>query len=123
MSSLVNFKENLKDNMTYSLLDYNNYLHETKNNLENLERGNDTLAKCVLLCGELFANKIKKGMVTEEEVESFEVLLPTEEMFSYNHKDLDLAVKMVKEGNSMALNEYETTFGEANKEEGLKKIA
>ena len=123
MSSLVNFKENLKDSMTYSLLDYNNYLHETKNNFENLERGSDTLAKCVVLCGELFANKIKKGKITEVEIESFESLLPTEEMFAYNHKDLDLAVKMVKEGNSMALNQYESTFGMANKEKGLKKIA
>jgi len=123
VSSLVNFKENLKDSMTYSLLDYNNYLHETKNNLENLENGSDTLAKCVMLCGELFANKIKKGSVTEDEIESFEALLPTEGMFAYNHKDLGLAVKTVKEANSVALNKYEKTFGEANKEKSLKKIA
>ena len=123
MSSLVNFKENLKDNMTYSLLDYINYLHETKNNLENLENGSDTLAKCIVLCGELFANQIKKGKFSQEEIESFEALLPAEEMFAYDHKDLDLAVKSVKEGNAMAINKYASTFGEANKEKSLKKIA
>ena len=123
MNSLVDFKENLKDSITYSLLDYNNYMHETKVNLENLEAGSDTLSKCIVLCGELFANKIKKGEVTQEEIESFEALLPSKEMFVCNHKDLDLASNIVKESNSMALNQYESTFGEANKSMNLKKIA
>lgn len=123
MNSLANFKENLKDSMTYSLLDYTNYLHETKDNFDNLKDGSDTLSKCVVLCGELFANQIKKGKVSQDDVESFEALLPSEKMFGYNHKDLDFAVGIVKEGNSMALNEHETKYANFNKGKSFKKIA
>lgn len=123
MSSLVSFKENLKDSMTNSLLDYLNYLHETKNNIESLKNGNDALAKCVVICGELFTSKIKKGGISQEEIDSFESLLSTEDMFAHKNIDLNSANSMVREGNAMALSEYESNFGAANKSMELKKIA
>lgn len=123
MSSLINFKENLKDSMTNSLLDYLNYLHETKNNLDSLENGNDALAKCVVMSGELFTSKIKKGEASQDDIESFEALLLQEEMFTHKNLELNIANSMVKEGNAMALGEYESTFGAANKGIEIKKIA
>ena len=119
MSSLVNFTENLKDSETYAVLDYLNYLHETKNNLET----NNALAKCVIMCGELFANQVKKGERTQEDIESFEANLVEEKIFSHKNEELNLANVIVREGNAMALVEYETTFGEANNSKGLKKVA
>ena len=66
MTDLINFKENLKDSITNSLLDYINYMHETKQN----ETSSDALAKCVLMSGELFANKIKKGEASQDDIEA-----------------------------------------------------
>lgn len=123
MNSLVDFKENLKDSITYSILDYVNYMNETKYNADNLDNGSDTLSKCIVLCGELFANKIKKGDIKPDEIESFEALLPKEGMFVVDYKNLDLASKIVKEGDSVALNDYESTFGDTNKSISLKKVA
>ena len=117
MSNLVNFKENLKDSMTNSLLDYVNYMHETKNNKET----NDSLAKCVVMCGELFANKVKKGEISQSEIESFESNLIDENAFAQDYKELNLANTMVKETNAMSFAEYESTFGDNTK--GLKKVA
>ena len=119
MSSLVNFRENLKDNMTNSLLDYLNYMYETKKNSET----NDALAKCVLMCGELFSNQVKRGNKSQEDIESFEANLLSGTIFSDKNEDLDLANTMVREGNAMALAEYESTYGEANNVKGLKKVA
>ena len=120
MNDLISFKENLKDSITSSLLDYLNYMHETKKNPEVLEKGNDALAKCVIMCGELFANKVKKGELTQEDIESFESNLVSEDMLLYSNNNLNLANAMVKEGDAMALTEFETRF---NDNKGLQKVA
>lgn len=119
MTDLINFKENLKDSITNSLLDYINYMHETKQN----ETSSDALAKCVLMSGELFANKIKKGEASQDDIDSFEANLIGEGTLSTQNKDLNLANTMVREGNAMALAEYESTYGEASDIKGLKKVA
>ena len=120
MNDLVNFKENLKDSITNSLLDYINYLHETKQSTEALESGSDALAKCVIMCGALFANKVKKGEVREENIEAFEALLPSEEMLTFKNNGIDFAGKIVKEENAVALSEYQSRFGAVNKSIGQK---
>ena len=119
MTDLVNFKENLRDSITNSLLDYINYMHETKHS----EVNSDALAKCVLMTGELFANKIKKGEITQDGIDSFEANLMGESTLSSQNKDLNLANTMVKEGNAMAFAEYESTFGENDNIKGYKKVA
>lgn len=118
MSNLINFTENLKDSRVNSLLDYINYMHETKNNA-NI---NDSLSKCVVICGELFANQVKKGDKSQDDVESFEANLIGEKVFLHA-KDLDFANTIVREGNVMALAEYESKVVEQNDVKGLKKVA
>lgn len=124
MNDLANFKENLKDSsISNSLLDYVNYLHETKTSYETLKNGNDALAKCEVMCAELYANKIKKGEVSQDDIESFEALLPTSDMLVYKNNNLDLARNIIKENNAVALTEYETKFESTNNSKGLRKIA
>lgn len=123
MSSLVDLTSNLKDSKTNSLLDYINYLHDIKTTIDSLENGNDALAKCVVLCGSLFANKVAKGEKNEDDIELFESNLVTQESLVYKNNDLNLANEMVREENSVALGEYESRFGESNKKIGLQKIA
>ena len=68
----------------------------------------DELSKLLVSVGDLFANKIKQGKVTEEEIESLESYLSgftsenSDKYFSYPHEDLKLAAKSVLEGNDFA---------------------
>ena len=73
----------------------------------------DEFSQIVENIGDLFANEIKQGKQTENNIESFESYLGVlggpnaEYYFSHTHKNLDNAIKSVLEGNDFAKQELE----------------
>lgn len=71
------------------------------------------LSNLIVCIGDVFANKIKQGKVTVEEIESAESYLTgfigenKDKYFSYPHRDLDRAAKSFFEGNDFAKEELE----------------
>lgn len=68
----------------------------------------DEFSKILVSVGDLFANKIKQGRVTEDEIESVEAHLTgfigenSDKYFSFPHQDLDRASKTVLESIDFA---------------------
>lgn len=73
----------------------------------------EEFSKIVVLIGDLFANQIKQGKHTEDNIESFESHLDgldgpnSGNYFVHNHKNLESAVKSVLEGNDFAKQELD----------------
>ena len=73
----------------------------------------EELSKLIVLVGDLFANKINQGSVSNDEIESIESFLSgftkanKDNYFNFNHKDLDRASKMFIEGVYVASSELE----------------
>ena len=71
----------------------------------------DDLSNGIVLTAGIFANMVKNGSRTEEDIESFEALLPKlNQYFTYMH-NLDETYKASMEGINMALYENENRFG------------
>lgn len=93
-----------------SIFDSFNRFHEAKSS-GALRR--DELSKILILVGDLFANKIKQGKVSKEEIESLESHLSgfngenSDKYFAFPHEDLKVAAKSVLEGNDFALQSVE----------------
>ena len=68
----------------------------------------DEFSKILVSVGDLFANKIRQGKVTEDEIESVEAHLTeftgdnSDKYFSFPHEDLDRASKTVLESIDFA---------------------
>ena len=68
----------------------------------------DEFSKILVSVGDLFANKIRQGKVTEDEIESVEAYLTgftgenSDKYFSFPHEDLDRASKTVLESIDFA---------------------
>ena len=77
------------------------------------------LSSLIISVGDVFANKIKQGKVTEEEIESANLHLSgftgknKDKYFSYPHRDLDRAAKSFIEGAYMAEEELNERMGYA----------
>lgn len=97
--------ERLSDTILYSL----NRLNSAKQSGALIK---DELSKLIILEGSLFANQVNRGEKTEEDVEDFEKELPNGKysVFSFGHKDLDVAYDTVKQANTAALFERENRF-------------
>ena len=63
--------------------------------------------KLIIRIGDLFANQKH----TEEEIESFEALIPNENVFLHEHEGLAVANNTVKQNNKIALVVRENKFG------------
>lgn len=96
MTDVVN--ERLSDTILNSL----NRLHVAKIN-GALSKGE--LAKIITLEGKLFSNQVKKGLKTEDDVDTFETQFPNGEyrVFDFDHEGLDVAFESVKQENTVAL--------------------
>ena len=76
----------------------------------------DELSKLLVTVGDLFANKIKQGKVSKEEIESLESHLTgfvgenSDKYFAFPHEDLKMAAKSVLEGNDFALQTVEQRY-------------
>ena len=72
----------------------------------------DELSKILMLEGSLFANLVSRGLKTEEEVDDFEKEIPDGKInyFSFEHKDLDVAYKTIKQANTAALYDRENSI-------------
>ncbi len=110
MTSIVNFEDRLNDRVSNVILESLNRMHDAK---QNGVLGPDELSKIIVLEGDLFANKIKQGRVTFDEIESAETFVTgfvgpnKDKYFSYNHADLDKASKAFLEGTFFAREELE----------------
>ena len=61
----------------------------------------------IVRVGDLTANCIKNGKITDEQVEEIESHLPSFSYFKMEHKDLDRANRTFKEGNEVSLSSRE----------------
>jgi len=114
------------------ILDSLNRLHDAKQSGALVR---DEFSKILVYVGDLFANKIKQGKVTEDEIESVEAHLTgftgenSDKYFSFPHEDLDRASKTVLESIDFARqavekrNEYAHPVMEADSyERTFKKL-
>jgi len=91
----------VKDSHTNMILDLTNYINSAK---DTKALKGDEFAKVLELIGDLNANQIRKGLVSEEEIETRESFLPSDERyFKYPHKDIPRARKIFLEGDDIAL--------------------
>lgn len=69
----------------------------------------DELSKLIMLEGSLFANLVRRGLRTEEDIEDFEKEIPNGKAnyFSHKHEELDVAYGTVKQANAAALYDRE----------------
>lgn len=86
---------------------YNRYYDASKSGA----RTGEELSELLINVGDLFANKVKLGKVSEEEIESVENFLSgflgenKDKYFNFNHKGLDTAARTVNEGIYVAKEE------------------
>ena len=93
----------VKKSYTDMILDLTNYINTAKDT--NALKGNE-FAKVIELFGDVAANQAKRGLLTEDEREQIETLLPTDERyFNHPHKDIGRSRKMALESIDMGLEE------------------
>lgn len=132
MTSLANFEEKIVDRPSDVILESINRLYDAK--LSGAIR-EEELSKIIVLEGDLFANKIKQGKVSNNEIEQTEAFLTgfigenKDKYFSLKHKDLDRASKMFLEGDFFALEDQRKRsisaspiFEETDYKQGFRKI-
>ena len=105
--SIVNFEEHMSDRSSNVIFDSLNRLYDAK---KSGVLGEDELSKIIILEGKLFSNQVSKGIKNEEDIESFETLLPNNNYFNANHKNLDVARDTIKQANTVALYNRENRF-------------
>ncbi|MBQ9072568.1 MAG: hypothetical protein IJY25_05375 [Bacilli bacterium] len=89
----------VKKSHTDMILDLVNYINSAKDT--NALKG-DEFAKALELIGDVAANQAKRGLLTEEQRDQIETLLPSDERyFKYPHKDIARSRKMILEGIDM----------------------
>ena len=117
--SIVNFDEQIKSDkrpsdVTFDLI---NRLYD--DGLSGV-RKEDELAKIVVLEGKIFANQVSLGKRTEEDVDSFESLIPGDYAF-INQKYMKEALSRVREQNTDALMKQDSWNRQAQPVEGYSK--
>ena len=108
MTSIMNFEEHMKSSDRVSNVIFNsiNRFYDAK--LSGALKS-DELAKIITLEGQIFANQIRSGKVTEEEIEAFETQIPNGkyDCFAIKHDKLNVAYQDVIQGNTAILYERE----------------
>ena len=107
MTSIVNFEEHISDRPSNVIFDSINRLYDAK---KSKVLNADELSKIIILEGDLFSNLVRKGKKSEEDIESFETLLPNQNYFSIKHNNLDVANNTVKQNITAALYDKENSF-------------
>lgn len=132
MTSIVNFRENLKDRTSNVLLEKLNRLYDAK--ISGVISP-DELSKSIVLASELYANKISKGEVSITDINETKSFLPGfinpnyDGYFKLRHKDVDVASKIFIDETETALekleqrNKYSSPlFDEETYARGFKKL-
>ena len=73
--------------------------------------GPKELSDLLISIGTIYSNQIKNGNVNANDIEEFEAFLPKTNMFTINHKDLDVAYTTIVQGNAAALYDRKIRFG------------
>lgn len=137
MTSIMNFEDEIKrrsiDRPSDIILNSINRLYDAK---LSGALNSDELSKIIVLEGDLFANRIKQGKVSIDEIESAEAFITgfarkgKDNYFSFKHSDLDRAAKIFLEGDYVALEELNKrtslsspVFDSESYSKGFKKIA
>ena len=130
MTSIINFEERMKstDRTSDVVLNSLNRLYEAKLN-GVLDK--DEFSKIIVLTGNMFANKIKQGKITNDEIDQVEsyIIGLDKHYFSNAHDDLDKASKIFLEGDYVALESLNTRklsaqpiFSEEEYNKGFTKL-
>ena len=123
MTSIVNFEERMKSasTLTDEFFALINRIHDAKLNGSLKE---DEYSKLLILENKFFANLVRKGQKTEEDVEIYENDMPNGKypIGNYPHKDLPLAKSTAKQTNTAALFDAETKDRDIYSK-GLRKVA
>ena len=111
-SSIVDFEQHMKttDRPTDVILNSLNRFTKAK---ETGALRDDELAKIEILIGRLYANLVRMGKKTEDDVEDFERQVPNGkyDAFNYPHKGLDVAHDYIVQADTAALYDRENRFG------------
>ena len=69
----------------------------------------DEFSKILITLGSIYSNKVKKGLITEEQTEEFLSQIPNGDWkcFDYPHKDQSIAYKTIEQDINAALYEQE----------------
>lgn len=101
MISIVSEKTKFTDRPSNVVFQYLNKIYDSK---INGSLTNGEFASTIALVGDIFANKVRQGKVTSDEIEQFEAhvsnLQPA--YFSFKHEGLKETSKMCLEGIAMA---------------------
>lgn len=127
MISIVNFEERVKGTgiLTTQFFDSLNRIHDAKISGVLKE---DEFSKLLILENKFFANLVRKGLKTEEDVEMYENDMPNGKtpIGDYPHRDLDVAFSSVKQTDTAALFDAETISKRTQMPEsyskGLRKV-
>lgn len=110
MTNITSFESRLNDRTSDVILNSLNRMYDAK--LSGV-MSPDELSKIVVLEGNLFANNISRGKVTQDEIESTESFITgfleenKDNYFNNKHVDLDKSARMFLEGDFVALEELE----------------
>lgn len=110
MTNIIDFESRLKDRTPNVILNSLNRMHDAKISGVMIP---DELSKILVLSGNLFANKIVQGKVSQDEIESEESFVTgflgknKDNYFNNKHVDLDKAARIILEGNFVALEKLE----------------
>ena len=121
MTSIVNFEEQFKssESLTNTILETINRIYDAK---KSGALKDDEFAKAIMMESKLFANQVKTGKKNDEDVDSFESLIPnSSKYFANNHEYLEEACNYAKELNTDALMEREKWNKQAQPVEGYSK--
>ena len=128
MTSIVNFEERMKgsNTLTNEFFASMNRLHDAKITGALKE---DELSKLLILENKFFANLVRRGKRSEEDVEAYDNNMPNGKypIGIYPHKDLTLANSTVKQTNTAALFDAETLSSRMqfsdSYSKGLRKVS
>ena len=113
MTSIMNYEEHMKSSDRVSDVIFNsiNRFYDAK--ISGALKS-DELAKIIILEGQIFANQIRNGKVTEEQIEDFETQIPNGkyDCFDLKHENLQVAYQDVIQGNTAILYEREQRYSQ-----------
>ena len=110
MTNIINFESRLKSRYSDEIFEILNQMHDAKISGVLVP---DQLSKELVLVGNVFANKIVQGKVSQDEIESAESFVTgflgknKDNYFNNRHVDLDKSARIFLEGNFVALEKLE----------------
>ena len=106
MTNIINFESRLKSRYSDEIFEILNQMHDAKISGVLVP---DQLSKELVLVGNVFANKIVQGKVSQDEIESAESFVTgflgknKDNYFNNRHVDLDKSARIFLDGNFVAL--------------------